>query len=213
MSQMVRVLAIASRNWQTRGVDAETLHQSLSRVHPRTLQVLLARFVAPTAELVREGAVTQVHERAGRSFDQFAAFYGVAPAAAKVLLWRAVREFDAVVRGQPAPAPLPFELEARAAEALHAALESPLPPPSQELASLVEPLRALTTHAPALRERLAAAERAELDSPAYARETWLRRLAIVLVLALSAWFYWKADLTRLWQRWGPAVSATSDAGG
>jgi hypothetical protein len=197
---MVGALAIVSRNWQTRGVDAETLHQSLSRVHPRTLQVLLARFVAPGAEL-REGN--------GRSLAQFAAFYGVPPAAAKVLLWRAVREFDAVVRGQPPPAPLPFELEARAAEALHGALESPLPPPSRELASLVEPLHALTAHATALRERLAAAERAELDSPQYARETWLRRAAIVLVLALSGWFYFKDELLRRWQRWTTPVTQPS----
>lgn len=181
-------------------MDVETLHQSLSRVHPRTLQVLLARFVARTPD------------GDGRPFDAFAAFYGVPPSSAKVLLWRAVREFDAVLRGQPPPVPLPFELEARAAEALHAALESPLPPTSQELAGLIEPLRALTTHAATLRERLAAAERAELESPAYARETWLRRIAIVLVLALSAWFYWRDDLTRAFERWRADVSAGPDAG-
>lgn len=200
MESMVRVLAIASRNWQTTAVDAATLHLALSRAHPRTVQVLLARFVART------------DQGDGRTFDAFSGFYGVPAGSAKVLLWRAVRELDAILRGQPAPAPLPFELEARAAEALHAALESPLPPASEELASLIVPLRALTAHAAELRQRVAAAERAELESPAYARETWLRRLAIVVVLVLSAWFYWKADLTRLWERWWPAVSATTDAG-
>jgi hypothetical protein len=54
------------------------------------------------------------------------------------------------------------------------------------------------------------AEQAELSSPEYARETWLRRIAIVVVLAVSAWFYWQADLTRWW-RSSTAVEAR-DAG-
>lgn len=167
--------------------DADTLYLALTRVHPRALQVLVARFVAKT------------EAGDGRSLAGFAAFYGVPEAAAKVLLWRAVGELDASLAGRPAPAALPFEEEQRRADALCAALDAPLPPQSQELGKTVEALNALHANAAELRERLARAEQAELSSPEYARETWLRRVAIVVVLAVSAWFYWQADLTRWWR--------------
>ncbi|MDP1914627.1 MAG: hypothetical protein Q8L14_00175 [Myxococcales bacterium] len=167
--------------------DADTSYLALTRVHPRALQVLLARFVAKT------------EAGDGRSMTAFAAFYGVPEAAAKVLLWRAVGEFEAVLSGRPAPTPLPFEEEQRRADALCAAIDAPLPPQSQELGKTVGALTALHANASAIRERLARAEQAELSSPEYTRETWLRRIAIVVVLAVSAWFYWQADLTRWWR--------------
>ena len=167
--------------------DADTLYLALTRVHPRALQVLVARFVAKT------------EAGDGREQAAFASFYGVPEAAARVLLWRAVVEFEAALAGRSAPGPLPFEEEQRRADALCAALDAPLPPQSQELGKTVEVLKALRANAPAIRERLARAEQAELASPEYARETWLRRIAIVVVLAVSAWFYWQADLTRWWR--------------
>ncbi len=109
----------------------------------------------------------------------------------------------------PAPTPLPFEVEQRQAETLCNALER-RPPPSGEAGHLVQTLFALRANAAVIRERLARAEQAELSSPEYARETWLRRIAIVVVLAVSAWFYWQADLTRWW-RSSTSVEA-NDAG-
>ena len=163
-------------------MDAETSYRALTQLHPRHAQVLVARFVAktPTGD--------------GRSFREFVAFYGVPEASAKVLLWRAVREFEAARQGVPAEPPVAFGEEVRQAEALHDALERVEPSPT------VAALRALTANAPTLRQRIREAERAEVESPAYARETWLRRVAIVIVLALSAWFYWKDDLTRWWRQ-------------
>lgn len=164
-------------------MDADTSYRALTQLHPRHAQVLVARFVAQTPG------------GDGRAFADFATFYGVPDASAKVLLWRAVREFEAALRGDPVGPPLGFDDEVREAEALHAALER-----AGDAGTTVAALRALTTHAPVLRQRIRDAERAEVESPAYARETWLRRLAIVVVLALSAWFYWKADLTRWWRQ-------------
>lgn len=68
-----------------------------------------------------------------------------------------------------------------------------LPPPIDSETGAVHllHLRALTQHKEAVRRRLVEAEEAAARSPARARETWLRRLAIIAILALSAWFYWK----------------------
>ena len=163
-------------------MDPDSAFRALTLVHPRSAQVLVAHFVAqtPTGD--------------GRSFAEFATFYGVPEASAKVLLWRAARDFEAATRGDSAQALLAFEQEVREAEALHQALQASTP------TALVTALRSLTSNAPVLRQRLRDAERAEVESPAYARETWLRRIAIVIVLALSAWFYWKDELTRWWRQ-------------
>lgn len=171
-------------------MEADTSYLTLTQLHPRHAQVLVARFIAQTPA------------GDGRSFAEFASFYGVPEASAKVLLWRAVREFEAVLRGTPVGPPLPFEHELREAEALHLALEGAVASP------IVTALRALTANAAVLRQRIRDAERAEVESPAYARETWLRRIAIVVVLALSAWFYWKDELT-LWWRQQATVEAPS----
>lgn len=194
---MVRGLAIASRNWQTVVVaDLEASWRALSRVHPRTLQVLLARFVAAG------------EAGAGRAPSAFAAFYGVSDGAAGVLLWRAAREFEAAVDGKTSPAPEDDAVELRDAQHLARALLDEVTAPPR-FTSLAGHLRELTRHAEALRQRLADAERAELSSPAYVRETWLRRIAIVIVLALSAWFYWRAELTAWWSRVHPTPTSIS----
>lgn len=177
-------------------VTVDELMTALGRVHPRTTQVLLSRFVAPMGE------------RDGRTRAEFASFYGLSESAADVLLWRAAIDFGAALEGRSRPPPAPFDHEQREAVQLGAALERGAHHPP-----LVEALGALTTHAGVIRERLAAAERAELTSPAYVRETWLRRIAIVIVLALSAWL-WKDELLRRWAEWRgePAVTRPSPPG-
>jgi hypothetical protein len=178
-------------------VDVEALFAALTRLHPRSLQVLLARFVA------------QGPSGPGRSPEAFAAFYGVEQPAADVLLWRAASELEASLSGKPPPAPASFPEELAAAQDLARALAAALPASSPRLVTLVDALRSLTTHADAIRDRLSAAERAELESPQYARETWLRRMAIVLVLALSGWFYFKDDLVLRWRQWTTPVTQPS----
>ncbi len=49
----------------------------------------------------------------------------------------------------------------------------------------------LTAQKDEVRAQLDAAEAAWQRSPAAARETWLRRIAILVVIALSAYFYWR----------------------
>lgn len=174
--------------------DVAQLFETLTALHPRSTQVLLARFVAPT------------QTGAGRSRAAFAAHYGIDEAAADVLLFRAVAEWRARRHGTT-PTVLPDGEEARQAELLRLALDAPAQ--AGELAAVVASLQALTTHAETLRQKLAEADDAEVRSPEYARETWLRRIAIVAILALSAWFY-KAELTTWWQQ--HARDTTVDAG-
>lgn len=194
---MVRGLAIGSRNWQTGAVaDLDASWRALSRVHPRSLQVLLARFVAAAPG------------GPGRTTAAFATFYGISEPAAGVLLWRAAREFEAALEGAPAAVERD-DTDQQSAGLLQQALSSGGAVEATRFTHLASHLRELTTHADALRQRLAEAERAELTSPAYVRETWLRRIAIVVVLALSAWFYWRAELTSWWSRVHPAPTSTT----
>jgi hypothetical protein len=178
--------------------NADALYLALTRVSPRARHVLVARFIAKA----------EVGD--GRSQAAFAAFYGIAEDAARVLLWRAVNEFDAMLTNRAAPTPLAFEEEQRRAKTLCAALEAEQPPTSQELGRTLEALRALQGNAAVIRERLSLAELAELSSPEYARETWLRHIAIIVVVAVAAWFYWP-DLVR-WFRSAHGVEAGRDAG-
>lgn len=52
-------------------------------------------------------------------------------------------------------------------------------------------LEELRTEASGLRARLEELERAELASPAHRRELWLRRLAILAILALTGYYWWR----------------------
>lgn len=183
--------------------DVEQLFRALTSVHPRSAQVLMARFFWRPA--------AGPGEQLGRLPAEFAAYYGITPAAADVLVFRAATEFLHRLKGRPPPSPVPDAQEAPLARGFGQALEGAVPP--GEFDDLVLSMRALQAHARELSERLRAAEQAELASPGYARETWLRRLAIVVVLAVSAWFYWKDDLTRWWRQWrSPAEVSAPDSG-
>ncbi len=147
-------------------------------------------------------------DQLGRSPDAFAAHYGVPLDAANRLLFRAAREFFAAFTRQPPPPLLADDEERRLAPVFAQALDDQVP--SEAFHELVVSLRGLQSHARELAQQLRDAEKAEVDSPAYARETWLRRAAIVVILALSAWFYWKAELTTWWQQ--HTGDTTLDAG-
>lgn len=153
-------------------LDEAALHDALQRTPPRSAEVL--------SRVALDGwTVPTLAER-----------YGVPAASASVLLLRSLRDFDAAANRAPTPArPLPDADEAVQAEALARALEGGAT--SDAVRPLAEALRALATHREGVKRRLAEAERLAAESPARRRETWLRRIAIVVVLALSAWFYWR----------------------
>jgi hypothetical protein len=177
--------------------DLDHFYRALTSVHPRSAQVLMARFF-------------WVGDHLGRSPLEFAAHYGISAEAADVLLFRASREFFEALSGRPGPGLLPDATEAQLAHRFGQAVEGAVPPP--EFNDLILCLRGLNAHARELRARLDAAEQAELTSPEYARETWIRRAAIVVVLALSAWFYWKVEITQWWQQVRPSAVSDADAG-
>jgi hypothetical protein len=163
-------------------VEFEPLFRALNRIHPRSMQVLLNRFV------IRES------EHPGRSQPSFARFYGISEAASDVLLWRAAVEFEAALENRQPPLPVETEAERMAARALIDALDPPT-------GSLPLALSSLTKHADRIQAQLLAQERAELESEAYARETWLRRLAIAVVLAIAGWSTFKDELVRWFGSW------------
>ncbi|MEW6433822.1 MAG: sigma factor-like helix-turn-helix DNA-binding protein [Myxococcota bacterium] len=63
--------------------------------------------------------------------------------------------------------------------------------PAEQVKPLADVLGALAAHRDGLKRRLADAEAAAARSPARAREVWLRRIAIAVILALTAYFYWR----------------------
>ncbi|HEX4620524.1 MAG TPA: hypothetical protein VH208_03065 [Myxococcaceae bacterium] len=143
----------------------EALRDRLRAMEPRAAHVLVMRWVD------------------GRSRAECAAAFGIRPEAFDVKLWRATRallEPDARMER--------FESEQLAAAALARAMDggAAAEPGVASAATLASELRA---HAPALRAALDAAARADEDSPARRREDWLRRGAIVLIVALTAFFY------------------------
>jgi len=119
----------------------------------------------------------------GRSRAECAAAFGIRPEAFDVKLWRAMRALL-----EPDAPPERFESERLAAAALGRAMdgEDSAEPRVASAAALASELR---VQAPALRAALDAAARADEDSPARRREDWLRRAAIVVIIALTAFFY------------------------
>ena len=86
--------------------DVATLHQGLNRMAPRSMQVLLRRFVEQ------------------RSRDQLATLYGLTLEQADLLVWRAARSFEAALAGHGEPGPLPLVEELEQAQRL---AENPSP--------------------------------------------------------------------------------------
>lgn len=112
-----------------------------------------------------------------RSRDEFGALYGLQLEQADRLVYRASRSLEAALAGMPEPGPMPDRQEI---EQTHALLRAQ--PPF---------LTALSAQHEALSVALEQAAREAESSPARAREEWLRRIAIVLVLALAGYFYWR----------------------
>jgi hypothetical protein len=124
----------------------------------------------------------------GRSQEACAAFYGVPVEAFSVLL---VRAGGALARGAGLAAREPSgdDEEAAWARLLAGALEREDAPALAALGPVVEVCRRLRAAGPEVAAGLEATAKAELESPHRRREEWLRRLAVALLLALTAYLY------------------------
>lgn len=142
--------------------EASALFRLLSHAPPRS------------AEVVKRVTLE------GLPLAELAALYGVDGPRAEVLVFRAFLDVHS-----GGTAVLPDAEEATEVRAFFSGAGGGTAPPLRALRGQLEAnreaLRALLEQAAAEWER----------SPARGREEWLRRLAIVLVLALSAFFYWR----------------------
>lgn len=137
----------------------------------------------------------------GRPDAECAALYGTSTSAFAVHLFRAARLFQrALERGGSTPLlPSaerldPVEEQVLATRLLALVGPSSLEPEAssaapEELASLLPLLRELGERGPQIRALAQARARAELESPAYRRNEWLRRIALAALFALAAWLY------------------------
>ena len=138
---------------------------------PLELQAALARTPARSVQVLSHRLLE------ARSREECAALYGLTLELWDVLFLRAFRDFEQAL-GRPQPTPDEATERAEAAR-----LSSQLPP---ELAALAE-------HRDELARLIARAQAEYEASPAYTFETWARRIAIALIVALTAYFYWSEE--------------------
>ncbi|MFP2960236.1 hypothetical protein ACLEPN_21030 [Myxococcus sp. 1LA] len=146
-------------------------------------------FIAALRELEPRPAAMLVHRLVeGHSLAACATHYAITPDAFSVLLLRAALAL-ALHRGLPAREPASADEEAAWARMLADALERQDARFPAGVAPVVETCRELQAHAGAVATGLEAAEQESRASPQRRREEWLRRLAVALLLALTAWLY------------------------
>ncbi len=147
--------------------EVDALFRLLSEAPPRS------------AEIVKRVALRGVSlEEIARSFD-------VDVERARVIVFRAFLDVSS-----GGTARLRDEEEALAAVALWAPHPDPLPP-SQGEGTLRQLWQRLEANREGLEARLLTAATAFAASPDRDRDEWLRRIAIIVVLALTAFFYWR----------------------
>lgn len=136
---------------------------------------LLSHAPPRAAEVVKRVAL------AGQDFPTLAQLYGVDVPRAKILVFRALLDVSSggVLR-------VPDEREAAEVEAMLGSEAG-----SGEGAQARKLWQALSEHREALKARLEQSAAQYTASPDRDRDEWLRRAAIVLVLALTAFFYWQ----------------------
>lgn len=152
-------------------LSTEALGAALRALEPRMAAVLIRRLV----------------ER--RPLAECATWYGISTDAFSVLLLRSAIALTRHV-GQPARAPEGAEEAAAWERMLAGALEQATAPVPVALIPVAQVCRRLQELGPQMETALAQAAQADADSPARAREEWLRRLAVAALLALTAWLYW-----------------------
>ncbi|QDE98496.1 hypothetical protein BHS05_23080 [Myxococcus xanthus] len=146
-------------------------------------------FVTALRELEPRPAAMLIHRLVeGRSREACATHYGIPAQAFSVLLLRAAIGL-ARHRGAPAREPASEDEEAAWARMLADALERQDAKFPTALTPVVETCRELQTLAPQVATGLETAEQEARASPQRRREEWVRRLAVALLLAMTAWLY------------------------
>jgi hypothetical protein len=164
------------------GAPVTSPESTASRLSPSVLTTALRGLEPrPSALLVRRLVE-------GRPLKACAAFYGVSEDAFSVLL---VRAGVALARrvGLPAREPSGDDEEAAWARMLATALEREDAPVLAALVPVAEVCRRVLAVGAEVAAGLEAAARSETDAPHRRREEWLRRIAVAVLLALTAYLY------------------------
>jgi hypothetical protein len=154
-----------------------------SQLSPQALGELLRKLPPRPSALLRRRLVRS------EPLEACAAFYGITPKAFSTHLLREALALTAASGGQSRAPETPDE-ESAWARQLSAALERETATVSPALADTVSLCRRLQAAGTQVETAWEAAERAEATSPRRKREDLLRRLAVGLLLALAAYFYW-----------------------
>src|SRR5262249_33277367 len=142
-----------------------------ARMTPPELQAALARTPARSAQLLSHRLLE------AKSREDCAALYGLPLEAWDILFLRATRDFERAL-GSRAPHSDDANEAAQAAQ-----LSRALTPELIELSDHRDELRRLI-------------EKAQADwesSPGHTLEIWARRIAIIVIIALTAYFYWREE--------------------
>lgn len=153
-----------------------------SQLTPAALGAALRTLPPRPAALLRRRWVQ------GEPLEACASFYGVTPEALSIHVLRESLALTAAVGGSTRPPANPDEEEAWARQ-LSAAPERETAPVSPALLDTVALCRRLRATGPEVEAALIAAERLLEDSPHRKREDLIRRIAVGLLLALAAYFY------------------------
>jgi hypothetical protein len=154
-----------------------------SQLTPSALGAALRTMPPRPAALLRRRWVQ------GEPLEACADFYGVTPEALSIHVLRESLALTVAVGGSPRSPASPDE-EAAWARQLSAALERETGSVSPALLDTVALCRRLRAAGPEVEAALVAAERQLETSPQHKREELIRRLAVGLLLALAAYFYW-----------------------
>ncbi len=146
---------------------------------PLELQQALAKTPARSAQVLAH-RLLEAHTR-----EECAALYGLSVDQWDVLFLRAARDFERALGREAPPAADEPQEAARLAQEL-----SP-------------PLLALSTHRDETRRLMDKAHADYEASPSHAVEVWARRIAIVVIIALTAYFYWREEQRKHEVRWEP----------
>lgn len=154
-----------------------------AQLSPQELGTLLRQRPPRPAALLRRRLVRAA------PLEACATFYGIAPEAFSTHLLREALALTAASGGRVRSPETPEEEEAWTRQ-LSAALERETATVSPALADTVALCRRLQALGPQVEAAWEAADRAEAASPRRKREDLLRRIAVGLLLALAAYFYW-----------------------
>ncbi|WP_043428392.1 hypothetical protein [Cystobacter fuscus] len=149
-----------------------------------TAQLLAALRALP----YREAAFLLTRLTQGRSLEESAAFYGISPEAFSVHFLRAALGLSRAA-SLPCRPPENDAQEDVWARALAGALEQDTEGVPTALAATLALCRRMRALGQEVTGALQAAEREEENSPRRRREDVLRRLAVLALLALTAWLY------------------------